>query len=85
MHPVRNAGGTRSHEQAFDAIAAGMRPRCNASTLHWLEDHMLIERHSGDRPSFSVPPWAHVAWCEWCAGAEQRRERISAAREARKG
>lgn len=75
-HPVRNAGGRQCHVKAFEAIASGGTPSCHASTLRWLEDHGLIERHSivvgrdalGPivRPDFSVPTWAHVEWCGWC-------------------
>lgn len=82
-HPVREAGGSPSCEAAFNEVAAGQTPRCRARTLHWLEEHGLIERHStvvgrdrfGDivRPTFSVPTWVHIRWCEWGSRAEERR------------
>jgi hypothetical protein len=43
-HPVKAAGGRRSHVQAFEAIATGQPPRCAARTLEWLEWNGMIEK-----------------------------------------
>lgn len=79
-HPVREAGGRRSHVTAFESIAIGQRPSSREDTLRWLQDHGLIEgsyRTIGrDRfgemrvVDYSVPAWAHHAWCVWAS--EQR-------------
>jgi len=84
-HPVREAGGTQTHERAFEAVATGQRPRCTALTLHWLEQRGLIERHPSDQgPKFSVPIAVHIAWCEWAAEAETRRQAMKKRLGARK-
>ena len=75
-HPVKEAGGQRSHVSAFEAIAVGHRTRCRPETLEWLINHDLITRRPDkilghDRfgvmrvPQYEVPIWAHMAWCNW--------------------
>lgn len=76
-HPVQEAGGRKSHVDAFEAIAVNQRRGTQAHTLRWLEDHGLIEGsyrvigrdQFGDIRvvDWSVPLWAHMQWCEWCA------------------
>lgn len=70
-HPVKAAGGRRSHVQAFEAIATGQPPRCAARTLEWLEWNGMIEKR------FRIG--------KDCTSLADRRERQDAPRDGAKG
>ena len=82
LHPVKAAGGRRSHVQAFEMIATGQPPRCAVRTLEWLEWHGMIEKRfrigkdvSGSIMvrRYEVPTPVHMQWCEWASRQSKRK------------
>jgi hypothetical protein len=67
---------TPVQRSAFELLCVGHNPGCTRKTYHALVASGLVDVFwttrrdalgSYDVPTYSVPLWARMQWCDWCA------------------